>query len=340
MRIRTIRKTVPAAATALALTISAVAAPQAQAIAGGNSSNNPQSTVQIFYKGEFACSGALAASRYIFTALSCLPDHWQLRDFTVRAGDYRLGRGELRQVCGVGTQPVEEPTDGDWTKAKFSDIAMVQLSEDVRSTSQFVELSPELPRIGANVSVKGWGHGGDLREATMRVNSLDQPLHGINEGMELTRVTGHARRDVGAPVMSGNKLVGVVSKWQDTRSGAKGTWGGRGAAQLRLSQGSPHPFGAHLLTVKPGPGSEARRDRRRASDPGHTAIRRSSAWGPSPPVCQGRLFGRPALTPPPPRRCAPGRAGNPLARPANGTRRAGTSPAGHVRDPSVRRPGR
>lgn len=220
MRVRGIRKTVPAAVTTLAFAASIVAAPSAQAVAGGTPSYDAQYLAQIFYKGELACSGALLDAKHIVTSLRCLEDGYtwrDVRDFTIRVGDHRLGQGEEVEACGpllrsIGRPGADLQNRADW---QYSDIAVLPLTQNVKSATYFAEPSAELPKVGEDVTLKGWGHGGDLKEAAVQVKTVNDVIpggDGLTEGMQLKDVTGHAqRRDVGAPVMSGGKLVGVVA---------------------------------------------------------------------------------------------------------------------------------
>ncbi|MCE7008147.1 S1 family peptidase [Kibdelosporangium philippinense] len=211
MLIRGVRTTA-IAALAIAFT-GAVAAPAAQAIEGGTAATATKGTVQIFYKGEVACSGSLLDERRVITSSRCLADVEGVRssDLTVRVGDTRLGQGEEATGCGtLGRVTSGDPEDpSTW---KLSDIQVLYLDKGV-SSKDFAMPTGRLPKVGDTVTVRGYGHGGDLKEATAKVNTVNDVIPGgddVKEGMAIEGVSGKVEaRDVGAPLFVPANVAGV-----------------------------------------------------------------------------------------------------------------------------------
>ncbi|SMD26916.1 trypsin-like serine protease [Kibdelosporangium aridum] len=211
MLIRGVRTTA-IAALAIVLT-GVVAAPAAHGIEGGTAATETKSTVQIFYKGEVVCGGSLLDGRRVITSTRCLADveDWKSSDLTVRVGDPRLGQGEQATGCGtLGRITSGNPEDpSTW---KVSDIEVLYLSKAVASTD-FARPSGRLPSVGDTVTVRGYGHGGDLKEATAKVKTVNDVIPGgddVKEGMTVEGINGHAEaRDAGAPVFVPANVAGV-----------------------------------------------------------------------------------------------------------------------------------
>ncbi|MFC5107248.1 trypsin-like serine protease [Kibdelosporangium philippinense] len=214
-------KSIPMLAAALAFG-GVMAAPPAQAIVDGVESRHLQGAVQIFNGQNLTCGGTLVARRFVVTARHCFFSsagrRLSLRNFRVRVGDHRLGQGDQHNVCEtyekVGVSTGDGP--GGQAQGAFSDILVIQLREDVNQANQIAPVGNQLPAVNDNVAVKGWGHRGDMKVATMRVQALNREIDNVPDAMDLRRGNGITQNgDSGGPVMLGNQLVGVISEFED-----------------------------------------------------------------------------------------------------------------------------
>jgi trypsin len=126
-----------------------------------------QRAVQIFHNGDLVCGGTLIASQYIVTAGHCFFEQGKQRKvagFTVYVGDHRLGYGESHTIASY-----TRPKMSTGPRPDYADIAVAKLTDPVHQANQIAALGDQVPPTNANVAVKGWGHVGDMKVATMRV---------------------------------------------------------------------------------------------------------------------------------------------------------------------------
>jgi secreted trypsin-like serine protease len=167
-------------------------------IGGGGVSSAPWAAA-VFSNGQFTCSGAIIAPRWVLTARHCFSGSMSVRVGSVN----RTSGGAVRAVTqGFGRY----------------DLVLMRLERSV-STS-YMPLSESYPPLSSTNTIYGWGmtcnSGCDasetLKRASVRVYSTNYTdAHG-GRAIASYAVTGNAwRGDSGGPQVYNGEQVGVAS---------------------------------------------------------------------------------------------------------------------------------
>ncbi|XP_073844561.1 trypsin alpha-like [Musca autumnalis] len=180
--------------------------------------------VSLQRSGSHSCGGAIYAANIVVTAAHCL------QDVTATVLKVRVGSSNWHEGGTLLSVAAFKAHEGFSSWTMVNDVAVIRLSSSLiyGSTVRPIALASKAPEHGAAAVVSGWGRqafeSGSLPDTLQYVNvsivstqSCASSIYGYGWQIQPTMICAYAKGkdacegDAGGPLVSGDKLVGIVS---------------------------------------------------------------------------------------------------------------------------------